>query len=56
LEDLGRGSPAQDFARPVVDVGDELIEFCLGEVLEAGALRKVFVNPAIEVLVRAAHA
>ena len=54
MEDLGRGRPAEDFARPVVDLGDELVEFYLGEVLEAGAFRKVFANPAVEVLVRAA--
>ena len=54
MEDLGRGRPAEDFARPVVDLGDELVEFYLGEVLEAGAFWKVFANPAVEVLVRAA--
>ncbi len=54
LGDLGRGCPVKDFARPVVDLGDELVEFYLGEVLEAGAFWKVFANPAVEVLVRAA--
>ena len=54
MEDLGRGRPAEDFARSVVDLGDELVELCLGEVLEADAFRKVSSNPAVEVLVRAA--
>jgi len=44
LEDLGGGCPAEDFARPVVDLGDELVELCLNEILEAGALLVKFLN------------
>ena len=51
---LGRPRPGLPSRGPVVDLGDELVELCLGEVLEAGAFRKVFANPAVEVLVRAA--
>lgn len=54
MEHLCRGCPAEDFARAVVNLGDELVEFCLGEVLEAAAFREVFSNPAVEVFVRAA--
>ena len=53
MEHLGRGCPAEHFARAVVNLGDELVEFSLGEVPEAAAFREVFSNPAVEVLVRA---
>jgi hypothetical protein len=48
---LGRprpGLPSRELARPIVDFGDELVELCLGEVLEAGAFWKVFANPALK--------
>ena len=54
MEDLGRGRPAEDFERQIVDLGDELVGLYLGGVFESDAVRKVFANPAVEVLVRAA--
>lgn len=49
-----RGGPAEDFAGAVVDLVDELVEFLLGEGVEAGAFGQVASYPAVEVLVGAA--
>lgn len=54
MEDLGRGCPAEDLAGTVVDLVHELVEFGLGEIVEAGALGEVAAQSPVEVLVAAA--
>ncbi|HUH52628.1 MAG TPA: hypothetical protein VLZ31_01100 [Microbacteriaceae bacterium] len=45
--------PAEDFAWPVVDLVNDLVEFFLGEVMEAGSLREVLAEAPVEVFIGA---
>jgi len=50
---LRRGRSGEDFAWPVVGLGDVFVEFCQGELSEAGAFGEVSADAGVEVLIRA---
>ena len=54
MEDFGWGVPAEDLAGTVVDLGDDVGQFSVGDGVEPGAFGQVLADPPVEVLVGAA--